>query len=425
MLDETPFRRGRGRPRKIPETGPPQTGAPPPQIALDSGDLPSLAIPEYLLGGASFERGMPSGLWGPTTIGKSQIGISMVMACANGLDWGGEKFEQGLAVYVGLKKFANVKVRHPAWCAIHGKRADVAVENVLWYDGERIKWSLPSGLESLGKEIDQRIKTRGVPCRLVVIDHTRRALRGAGTLGTKTAAAVIEALEAFAKKYDCAVVLIGHTDSKGEKIAGPKVWGDYINESYRLVDIGGGSIRMEGVKNRDGVNRNVIFKKHVVPLQLVNPKTGKLQDCTGGAVRFVMFEASQSGGDRAGDLLFQIAQKIEFGEVLPCSTLTVKCEWGGGTSQNNRVKMALPQVGVWYRAPGAGEVLKAIRRVSAKEIGLKAGSFGGASEVIQCAAEGDTSAYGPPLTAMPDEVDEVAAACCRGKVTSASYRAHA
>src|SRR5271166_5750138 len=104
MLDETPVRR-RGRPRKV-EAAPPQPASTP-SVAMDSGDLQSFAIPEYILGGC-FERGMPTILWGPSSLGKSQVGIAMVMACANGMDWGGEKFEQGLAVYVGLEKFKNV-----------------------------------------------------------------------------------------------------------------------------------------------------------------------------------------------------------------------------------------------------------------------------------------------------------------------------
>jgi len=157
---------------------------------------------------------------------------------------------------------------------------------------------------------------------------------------------------------------------------------------------------LEGIKNRDGANRNVVLKKRVVPLQLVIPKTKQMEDCTGGAGHFVTFAAPSEGGDRAGDLLFQIAQQMSMGEVLPYSTLTSKCSWGVGTTQNDKVKTALPQVGVWRLAKtgfGATEEIKAIRRVASKDIGFVGEKNpGNAKEVIECATRDHPTAYGPP-----------------------------
>ena len=103
--------------------------------AWKSGELRRTPTAEWLLDGF-FQRGRVTIVYGPTSVGKSQIAMALAGAAAYGQTWGDRAFTPGLAVYLCAENFAGSADRYRAWCRLR-KIPDAEVDGITWFDGER------------------------------------------------------------------------------------------------------------------------------------------------------------------------------------------------------------------------------------------------------------------------------------------------
>jgi hypothetical protein len=284
----------------------------------------------------------------------------------------------------------SMKVRARAWRIQHNQLIDPDVDNMTWFNGERAPmFNLldPDRLAALDKEIANEQKLKQGKLRVLVIDHRRKAmipLRGQEHVrGPYAAIQVMQALRALAQKYDCAIILIAHTEKGGKNIAGPQEWADYAQAVYRVTATNDNML-MENEKQRAAPLKHVLFTRHNVVVGKTDRGAPAVQPC----VRFAAFVAPE---DAPGDnnLFLDIATRMAPGQAMSLPQVERLIGLSVGGNQHERLRKAVP-LGEWKKQT-VREPHTAIKR-----------DFDGGRELIYCVAIEDLE---PPPESASNEGD--------------------
>lgn len=269
---------------------------------LQTGELEGLPDQTWLLPGC-FQHGHVSILYGPSTVGKSQIALCIGYATACGLTWGEEKFSPGLAMYVACEDIESMKVRARAWRILHSQLVDPDVDSMTWFNGEQepmFNLLDPDRMAALGTEILAEQKAKKKPVRALIIDHRRKAMipmpNQLAVRGPLQAIHVMQALRAMAVKYQMAVILLAHTEKGGRRLSGPQEWEDYAQSVFRVTASEDHMI-LECEKQRAAPLKDIMFKRYTMPVGKTDRGKPNMQPA-------VQFEAFVAEKDAPAENLF-------------------------------------------------------------------------------------------------------------------------
>lgn len=152
-------------------------------------------------------------IYGATRVGKTFVVVDQACTLARGIDWHGHKTQRGCAVYVGLENYGGAKMRFAAYLQHHEFTSGKDVPVALW--SQRMNLNDPKLLQQLVDHIHRLEDSCGLPCRAVYIDTLVRALGGIDENDASKMTAVLNNVEALARKFHGFVGLVAHTGKAG------------------------------------------------------------------------------------------------------------------------------------------------------------------------------------------------------------------
>lgn len=173
---------------------------------------------EWLVKGV-ITRGERTMMVGASQSGKSFLAIDLAMSIARGTPWFGNKVKRGGVVYQAGEGGRGIKKRLRAYRAEHGLDLSGQMPFVLLpapvdlYAGD-------DATTALIAEVKHWSTTFDCPLELVVIDTLSTATPGADENSSKDVGPVLARCERIAQECACAVMLVHHMNSGGQKPRG-------------------------------------------------------------------------------------------------------------------------------------------------------------------------------------------------------------
>lgn len=173
---------------------------------------------EWLVKGV-ITRGERTMMVGASQSGKSFLAIDLAMAIVRGVPWFGAKVRRGGVVYQAGEGGRGIKKRLRAYRIEHGLESQVELPFVLLpapvdlYAGDDATTALIAEAKHWSSTFD-------CPLELVVIDTLSTATPGADENSSKDVGPVLARCERIARECTCAVMLVHHMNSGGQKPRG-------------------------------------------------------------------------------------------------------------------------------------------------------------------------------------------------------------
>jgi hypothetical protein len=173
---------------------------------------------EWLVKGV-ITRGERTMMVGASQSGKSFLAIDLAMAIVRGVPWFGAKVRRGGVVYQAGEGGRGIKKRLRAYRIEHGLESQVELPFVLLpapvdlYAGDDATTALIAEAKHWASTFDS-------PLELVVIDTLSTATPGADENSSKDVGPVLARCERIAQECACAVMLVHHMNSGGQKPRG-------------------------------------------------------------------------------------------------------------------------------------------------------------------------------------------------------------
>jgi hypothetical protein len=267
---------------------------------------------EWLVKGI-ITRGERTMMVGASQSGKSFLAIDLAMSIARGAPWFGNKVKRGGVVYQAGEGGRGIKKRLRAYRAEHGLDLSGQMPFVLLpapvdlYAGD-------DATTALIAEVKHWATTFDCPLELVVIDTLSTATPGADENSSKDVGPVLARCERIAQECACAVMLVHHMNSGGQKPRG------HTSILANLDSV----LKVEKLEEMD------IDRRAIREIELVKQKDGE----SGRKWRFVL-PAVELGRDADGDPITSCVVRAPNAEGEPGETskatdagirLTPQCE---------------------------------------------------------------------------------------------------
>lgn len=156
---------------------------------------------------------------GASQSGKSFLAIDLALAVARGVPWFGNRVQRGGVVYQAGEGGRGIKKRLRAYRREHGLSPSDELPFVLLPATVDL-FSGDEATESLIAETRHWASTFDAPLELVVIDTLSTATPGADENSSKDIGPVLARCERIAVECNCAVMLVHHMNSGGQKPRG-------------------------------------------------------------------------------------------------------------------------------------------------------------------------------------------------------------
>ncbi|HEY8066611.1 MAG TPA: AAA family ATPase [Methylosinus sp.] len=291
--------------------------APPPYVSKFKAvrwtelDLPGPEH-EWLVKGV-ITRGERTMMVGASQSGKSFLAIDLAMSIVRGVSWFGAKVRRGGVVYQAGEGGRGIKKRLRAYRLEHDLETNAELPFVLLpaqvdlYAGDDATNALIAETKHWGATFD-------CPLELVVIDTLSTATPGADENSSKDVGPVLARCERIAQECACAVMLVHHMNSGGQKPRG------HTSILANLDSV----LKVEKLEEMD-VDRRAIRE-----IELAKQKDGE----SGRKWRFVL-PAVEIGKDAEGEALTSCVVRLPNIEGEPGETskptdagqrLTPQCE---------------------------------------------------------------------------------------------------
>jgi hypothetical protein len=190
---------------------------------LDLKAMLTLPAPRWLIRNLLPETGLAL-IFGESNTFKSFVAIDLCCHIAHGLDWCGNRVEQGAVLYLaGEGGHGVARLRIPAW---HQHNGRMDTNPPLRLVKIPVDLTDTASVNRLLATVRQLCSEVGVPVRLVVIDTLARSFSGDENSG-EAMAAFINGCSAIYVEFGCVVLVVHHSGwgDKGRSRGHSSLWG--------------------------------------------------------------------------------------------------------------------------------------------------------------------------------------------------------